>query len=173
MSKNYNINGLSPKWLELLFKFQWKLFVWWLYFMNLLTDLFGKFFFTNTSLRLLWGVISWFNQVCNTFQSLLKKLRYTLRFWLKKLSYVFFSTTSIHEKTPQSKASNFFRQNLSIENIRYVGSYLCRDCDIISSRKKEILFHKYQKTFPLSNWIQTDTGSYTFPINSIINRCLF
>ena len=52
-SKNYYINVLSPKGLELLFKFQLKLVVWWLYFMNLLTDLFGKNFFTNTSSRLL------------------------------------------------------------------------------------------------------------------------
>ena len=57
MSKNYYINGLSPKGLELLFKFQWKLVVWWLYFMNLLTDFFGKIFFTNTSSRMLWDLV--------------------------------------------------------------------------------------------------------------------
>ena len=58
MSKNYYINGLSPKGLELLFKFQWKLVVWSLYFMNLSTDLFGNKSFTNTSSRLLWVLCS-------------------------------------------------------------------------------------------------------------------
>ena len=31
--------------------------VWWLYFMNLLTDFFGKIFFTNTSSRMLWDLV--------------------------------------------------------------------------------------------------------------------
>ena len=68
MSKNYYINGLSPKGLELLFKFQWKLVVWWLFFMNLLTDLFGKIFFTNTSSRLLWYLHSEFRDIVNKTQ---------------------------------------------------------------------------------------------------------
>ena len=65
MSKNYYINGLSPKGLELFFSFQWKLVVWSLYFMNLLTDLFGKKCFTNPSSRLLCYISLPHSETCN------------------------------------------------------------------------------------------------------------
>ena len=80
MSKIYYINGQSPKGLELLFKFQWKLVVWWLHFMNLLTDLFGNFFFTNTSSRLLCVVYKYIVGCRNYYQCFILRLSTILNY---------------------------------------------------------------------------------------------
>ena len=74
------MNGLSPKGLELLFKFQWKLVVWWLHFMNLLTDLFGNFFFTNTSSRLLCVVYKYIVGCRNYYQCFILRLSTILNY---------------------------------------------------------------------------------------------